>query len=152
AEVEFPPTGVTARGQLTGEGVRIEEFMTAYGVRGGTMTGLVNYLLDFEYRNGRLALNGHFEGPEGGGGNIELLNRGLDYVESERTGVARRALETLRQFDYKHAEARLRSAGGETYLDLALQGRGFLFFTPKVPAINIDGMPLSFLSQRFPGS
>src|SRR5262249_35648760 len=151
AEVELQPTGVTARGELTGEGIRIEEFMTAYGVRGGTMTGLVKYSLDFEYRNGRLVLNGHFEVPEGGGVNIELLHRVMDYVESDRAGVAKQALSQLRQFDYKHAEGWVRSAGDEIYISLALQGRGFLIFPPKVQAINIDGMPLSFLSKKFPG-
>jgi hypothetical protein len=153
AEVELQPTGLAVRGQLTGDRVRIEEFMSAYGVRGGTMTGLLSYQLDYRYQAGRLTVNGRFDVPDGGTVNIELLNRVFAYVESERTGVARQALENLRQFDYKHAQAEVRSVGDDILISLALQGRErFLFLPPKVRAINIEKMPLSFLARQFPGS
>ena len=38
-ELELRPDGLAARARLDGEGVRIEEFIAAYGIRGGTMTG-----------------------------------------------------------------------------------------------------------------
>jgi hypothetical protein len=152
-EVDLQPTGVSVRGQLSGDRVRIEEFMSAYGIRGGTMTGLLKYQLDYQYRAGRLGLNGRFEVPEGGVVNIELLNRVMGYVTSERTGVAQRALENLRQFDYKRAQAQVQSAGEDLVLSLSMQGREqFLVFPAKVKEINIQSMPLSFLARQFPGS
>ncbi len=152
-EVELQPAGVSLKGQLTGDRVRIEEFMTAYGVRGGTMTGLLKYQLDYQYRAGRLALNGRFEVPEGGVVSIELLNRILGYAESDPSGVTRSALENLRQFDYKRAEAQVRSTGDDILLSLSLQGRErFLIFPAKVQEINVRSMPLSFLARQFPGS
>jgi len=152
-EVDIQPAGPSARGKLTGGGVRIEEFMTAYGVRGGTMTGLMRYELDYQYRAGRLGLNGRFEVPEGGTVNIELLNRVLGYAGSDPSGVVRRALENLRAFEYKHADAEVRSAGDDIRVSLSLQGRErFLIFPPRVREINIRNMPLSFLARQFPGS
>lgn len=152
-EIDIQPAGPSARGKLTGGGIRIEEFMTAYGVRGGTMTGLMRYELDYQYRPGRLGLNGRFEVADGGSVNIELLNRVLGYAGSDPTGVVRRALENLRTFDYKHADAEVRSAGDDIRVSLSLQGRErFLVFPPKVREINIRNMPLSFLARQFPGS
>jgi hypothetical protein len=153
SEVEWQPAGPAVRGKLTGSRVRIEEFMAAYGVRGGTMTGLLGYELDYEYRAGQLGLNGRFEVPEGGTVNIELLNRVLGYAETDPSGVVRQALENLRAFDYKHATADVRSAGADIRIGLSLQGRErFLIFPPKVREINIRNMPLSFLARQFPGS
>ncbi len=153
SEVEWQPAGLVARGKLTGSRVRIEEFMAAYGIRGGTMTGLLGYELDYQYRVGQLGLNGRFEVPEGGMVNIELLNRVLGYAETDPSGVVRQALENLRAFDYKHAAAEVRSAAGDIRISLSLQGRErFLVFPPKVREINIRNMPLSFLARQFPGS
>jgi hypothetical protein len=152
SEVDFDPAGLRARGQLTGEGLRIEEFVSAYGIRGGTMTGLVRYDASFEYRGGRLALDGRFRAPEGGTVNIETLNRLLAFAESDPTGVVRGALQNLRAFDYKSAAAEVRADGGELRVNLSLQGRErFLIFPPKVEEINIRNMPLSFLTRQFPG-
>ena len=98
-------------------------------------------------------MNGRFDVPDGGTVNIELLTRVFPYVTSERTGVARRALENLRQFDYKQAQAQVRSAGDDILISATLLGRErFLFFPPKVQAINIETMPLSFLAREFPRS
>ncbi len=153
AEVEWEPAGLSARGTLHGRGVRIEEFMSAYGIRGGTMTGLLGYALDYHYQAGRLALNGRFEVPEGGTVNIQLLERLLGYADVDPTGVVRRALENLRAFDYKDATAEVRSAGNDIRVSLSLRGRErFLVFPPKVKEINVRNMPLSFLARQFPGS
>jgi hypothetical protein len=152
-EVEQEPAGLMARGKLTGEGVRIEEFMGAYGIRGGTMTGLLRYQVDYQYRAGRLALKGRFDVPEGGTVNIELLNRLLSYAGSDPTGVVRRAVENLRTFEYKAAEAEVQTVGEEITVGLALRGRErFLIFPPRVKEINVRNLPLSFLARQFPGS
>lgn len=153
AELELEPAGPFLRGQLLGERVRIEEFVSAYGIRGGTMTGLLQYDVDFQYRAGRLGVNGRFEVPRGGTVNIELLNRLLAYAEPDPTGVLRAALGNLRAFDYKSAEADVRSAGDDIRVSLALRGREqFGIFPPKVREINIRNMPLGFLARQFPGS
>jgi hypothetical protein len=152
-EIELGPAGLAAKGHLSGSRVRVEEFIAAYGIRGGTMTGLLRYELDYQYRAGRLALNGRFEVPEGGTVNIELLNRLLAYADVDATGLVRQALHNLRGFDYKHATAEVRSVGGEIMVSLSLQGREqYLIFPPKVREINIQNMPLSFLARQFPGS
>jgi hypothetical protein len=152
AEVELSG-GLAARGKMTGERVRIEEFMGAYGIRGGTMTGLLRYDVDYEYRDGRLGVNGHFEVPEGGTVNIQLLDRLLDHAQADPTGVVRRALENLRTFDYKDATADVRSAGDDIRISLGLRGRErFLVFPPRVKEINVRDMPLSFLARQFPGT
>ncbi|MBI2467503.1 MAG: hypothetical protein HYV62_06765, partial [Candidatus Rokubacteria bacterium] len=105
AELELEAAGPFLRGSLSGTRVRIEEFISAYGIRGGTMTGLLNYNLDFQYRGGRLGVNGRFEVPKGGTVNIEILNRLLAYAESDLTGILRETLQNLRAFEYKSAEA-----------------------------------------------
>ncbi|MGH7265739.1 MAG: hypothetical protein ACREMB_12940, partial [Candidatus Rokuibacteriota bacterium] len=151
-ELELAATGPAARGSLTGERVRMEEFISAYGIRGGTMTGLVRYKLDFEYRAGRLALNGRFEVPDGGTVNIELLNRLLDYAGADRTGIVRQALQNLQAFEYKSAEAEARSVADDVRVSVALAGRERLWILPpKVREINIRNMPLSFVAKQFPG-
>jgi hypothetical protein len=153
SEVEWLSGGLAARGKVSGAGVRIEEFMSAYGVRGGTMTGLLRYDVDYQYRDGKLGLNGRFEVPEGGTVNIQLLDRILDHAEADPTGVVRRALENLRAFDYKDATAEVRSAGEDIRISLALRGRErFLVFPPRVKEINVRNMPLSFLARQFPGT
>jgi hypothetical protein len=152
-EVEMPAGSLAARGQLTGEGVRVEEFIASYGIRGGTMTGLLRYAADYEYRAGRLQLKGHFEVPDGGAVNIELLDRLLSYTESDPTGVVREALGNLRTFDYKSAEAEVHSAADDIRVSLVLRGRErFLIFPPRVREINVRNLPLSFLARQFPGS
>ena len=152
-EVALESAGLAARGKLTGGRVRVEEFMSAYGVRGGTMTGLLKYELDYQYRDGRLGLNGRFEVPEGGTVNIQLLDRILGHAEADPTGVVRRALENLRAFDYKDASVEVRSAGDDIRISLGLRGRErFLVFPPRVKEINVRNMPLSFLARQFPGT
>jgi hypothetical protein len=153
AEVEADAGGLAVRGQLTGEGVRIEEFIASYGVRGGTMTGLMRYALDHQYRAGRLTLKGRFDVPEGGAVNIELLNRLLAYADVDATGVVRRALENLREFDYKSATVEAHTAGNDILASLAMQGRErFKIFPPRVKAITVKDMPLSFVARQFPGA
>ena len=71
----LPPAGSPRSARLTGEGVRIEEFVAAYGIRGGTMTGLMRYDLDMRYRGGRFGADGRLSVPEGGTVTIELLDR-----------------------------------------------------------------------------
>jgi hypothetical protein len=127
--------------------------MSAYGVRGGTMTGLLKYEVDYQYRDGRLGLNGRFEVPEGGTVNIQLLDRILGHAEADPTGVVRRALENLRAFEYKDASVEVRSAGDDIRISLGLRGRErFLVFPPRVKEINVRNMPLSFLARQFPGT
>jgi hypothetical protein len=151
-ELELAGAGPVARGSLTGERVRIEEFISAYGIRGGTMTGLMRYKLDFEYRAGRLALNGRFEVPDGGTVNIELLNRLLEHAGADRTGIVRQAIQNLRAFEYKSAEAEARTVADDVRVSLALTGRERLWgiLPPKVREINIRNMPLSFVAKQFP--
>jgi hypothetical protein len=152
-EVDWQSGGLMARGKVIGERVRIEEFMSAYGIRGGTMTGLLRYDVDYQYRDGKLGLNGRFEVPEGGTVNIQLLDRILGHAEADPTGVVRRALENLRAFDYKDAAAEVHSAGDDIRMSVALRGRErFLVFPPRVKEINVRNMPLSFLARQFPGT
>lgn len=152
-EIELQAAGLAARGSVIGERVRIEEFISAYGIRGGTMTGLMRYKVDYEYRAGHLGLNGRFEVPDGGTVNIELLDRLLSYAQADPSGIVREALHNLRAFDYKSAEAEVRSAGDDLRVSLSLRGRERLWILPpKVREINIRNMPLSFLARQFPGA
>jgi hypothetical protein len=150
-ELDLAADGPAARAQLKGEGVRIEEFIAAYGIRGGTMTGLMRYDLDMRYRGGRLGADGRFVVPEGGTVTIELLDRLLGYAEADPTGVVKRALGNLRAFDYKAAEATVRTASDDLRVSLSLQGRERLgIFPPRVREINVRDMPLGFLARQFP--
>jgi hypothetical protein len=156
AEVELEAAGPWARGELTGTGMRIEEAMAAYGVRGGTMTGLLGYDLDAQYRAGHLGVKGRFDVPAGGSVSIELLDRLLAQAEADPTGVVRSALENLRNFEYKSAAAAVRSVTSARGVDdlrfsLSLLGRErFGIFPPRVKEINVHEMPLSFLMRQFP--
>jgi hypothetical protein len=153
SEVELESAGLAARGQLSGDRVRIEEFIGSYGIRGGTMTGLLRYTFDYQYRAGQPGLKGQFEVPEGGAVNIELLNRLLAYAGSDPTGVVRSAVENLREFDYKTAEADVHTAGNDIRVNVSLRGRErFLIFPPRVKEINVRNLPLSFLARQFPGA
>jgi hypothetical protein len=151
-EFELAADGPSARAQVRGEGVRVDEFVAAYGIRGGTMTGLLRYDLDMRYRGGRLGAAGRFVVPEGGTVTIELLDRLLGYAEADPTGVVKRALGNLRAFDYKAAEATVRTAADDLRVSLSLQGRERLgIFPPRVREINVRDMPLGFLARQFPG-
>jgi hypothetical protein len=151
-ELELGADGPAARAQLFGERVRIEEFIGAYGIRGGTMTGLLRYDLDMRYRGGRLGADGRFVVPEGGTVTIELLDRLLSYAEADPTGVVKRALGNLRAFDYKPGEATVRTALDGIRVSVHLRGQKWLgIVRPRVDAINVHDMPLGFLARQFPG-
>jgi hypothetical protein len=151
-ELELAAAGPTARGRLTGENVRIEEFIAAYGIRGGTMTGLLRYDLTMRYGGGRLGADGRFLVPEGGTVTIELLDRFLSYASADPSGVVKRALGNLRAFDFKAAEATVRTASDDLRVSLSLQGRERLgIFPPRVKEINVRDMPIGFLARQFPG-
>jgi hypothetical protein len=150
-ELEFAGDGPTARAQLRGERVRIEDFIAAYGIRGGTMTGLLRYDLDMRYGGGRRGATGRFEVPEGGTVTIELLDRLLAYTDADPTGVVKSALGNLRAFDYKAAEATVRTASDDIRVSLSLHGRErFGIFPPRVKEINVRDMPIGFLARQFP--
>lgn len=150
-EVGLAADGPFAHLALAGEGVRIEEFIAAYGIRGGTMTGILRYDLDVRYRGGRLGADGSLAVPGGGTVTIELLDRVLPYAQADPTGVARRALENLRAFDYKSAEVRVRTAREDVRISVSLRGRErFGVFPPRVREINVLDMPLGFLARQFP--
>ena len=138
---------------LSGERVRIEEFMSSYGVRGGTMTGLLRYDLQARSAGSGVALDGWLDVPQGGAVNIELLTRLLSYAGSDPTGVVKSALENLRNFEYKDARVDVRTpADGDPRLDLGLRGRErFGIFPPRVKEINVRSLPLSFLTRQLTG-
>jgi hypothetical protein len=151
-ELELTADGPTARAQLTGTGVRIEDFVAAYGIRGGTMTGLMRYDLDMRYRGGRIGASGRFLVPEGGTVTIELLDRLLSYASADPTGVVKRALGNLRAFDYKIADMTVRTASDDLRVSLSLHGRElFGIFPPRVREIRVNDMPIGFLARQFPG-
>jgi hypothetical protein len=151
-DLELAADGPRARARLTGAGVRVDEFVAAYGIRGGTMTGLLRYDVEMRYRGGRFGADGRFTVPEGGTVTIELLDRLLAYAEADPTGVVKRALGNLRAFDYKAADMTVRSAADDVRVNLSLQGRErFGIFPPRVKEINVRDMPLGFLARQFPG-
>ena len=149
--LEFADGGPVVQAHLMGEGVRIEEFMAAYGIHGGTMTGLLGYDLKMKLGE-RLAAEGQFRVPDGGTVTIELLDRLLKYADADPTGVVKQALGNLRAFDYKAAEATVRTASDGLRVSLSLQGRErFGIFPPRVKEINVHDMPIGFLARQFPG-
>ena len=151
-EVDLTAATPAVQGRFTGEGVRIDEFIAAYGIRGGTMTGLMRYDLTMRYRGNRLGADGGFQVPEGGTVTIELLDRFLEYASADPTGVVKRALGNLRAFDFKSADATVRTASDDIRVSLSLQGRErFGIFPPRVKEINVRDMPIGFLARQFPG-
>jgi hypothetical protein len=151
ASLTLAADGLSGKAELTGEGVRIEEFMAAYGVRGGTMTGLLRYDLNVRYQGNRLGADGGMSVPEGGTVTIELLDRFLEYASADPTGVVRRALGNLRAFDFRSAEATVRTASDDIRVSLSLRGRErFGIFPPRVREINVRDMPMGFLARQFP--
>ena len=151
ANLTLAADGLSGQARLTGEGVRIEEFMAAYGVRGGTMTGLLRYDLNVRYDGNRLGADGGMSVPEGGTVTIELLDQFLSYAEADPTGVVRRALGNLRTFDFRSAEVTVRTASDDIRVSLSLQGRNrFGIFPPRVKEINVRDMPMGFLARQFP--
>jgi hypothetical protein len=150
-EVDLAAATPAAQGRFTGEGVRIDEFIAAYGIRGGTMTGLMRYDLTMRYRANRLGADGGFQVPEGGTVTIELLDRFLEYANADPTGVVKRALGNLRAFDFKTADATVRTASDDIRVSLSLHGRErFGIFPPRVKEINVRDMPIGFLARQFP--
>lgn len=151
-EVDLSAAAPSVRAKLTGEGVRIEEFMAAYGIRGGTMTGLMRYDLAMRYNGNRLGADGGFQVPEGGTVTIELLDRFLEHASADPTGIVRRALGNLRAFDFSSADATVRTASDDLRVSLSLEGRPrFGIFPPRVKEINVRDMPIGFLARQFPG-
>jgi hypothetical protein len=151
-ELEVAPGGLTARARLRGEKVRIEDFIAGYGIRGGTMTGLLRYDLDVRYGGGRIGADGSFVVPAGGTVTIELLDRLLAYTTADPTGVVKRALGNLRAFDYEPGEATVRTGPDGMRVSVHLRGRKWLGIVPsRVDAINISDMPIGFIARQFPG-
>jgi hypothetical protein len=82
---------------------------------------------------------------------IELLDRLLAWESADPTGILKRALGNLRAFDYKAADATVRTDKDDIRVTLSLKGREiFGIFPPRVKEINVDGMPLGFLARQFP--
>ena len=152
-ELELSAAGPTARARIMGERVRIDEFMAAYGIHGGTMTGLLRYDLDVRYGGGRFGADGRLGVPGGGTVTIELLDRLLSWAEADPTGVVRTALGNLRAFDYKAADVVVRTEPDEDVkVTVSLKGREILgIFPPRVKEINVISMPIGFLAKQFPG-
>jgi hypothetical protein len=150
-ELDLAGDAIAARAQLAGQGVRLEEFIAAYGIRGGTMTGLLRYDLDLRYRGGRLGADGRLDVPDGGTVTIDLLDRLLAYADADPIGILKRALGNLRAFDYKAAEATVRTASDDIRVSLSLQGRTrFGILPPRVREITVRDMPIGFLAHQFP--
>jgi hypothetical protein len=152
-DLELGADGPTARARITGEGVRIDEFMAAYGIHGGTMTGLLRYDLDMRYGGGRFGADGRLDVPEGGTVTIELLDRLFSWAQADPTGVVRTALSNLRTFDYRAADMTVRTVESRGILvTLKLEGQRILgIFPPRVKEINVVEMPIGFLATQFPG-
>ncbi len=132
--------------------MRIDEFIAAYGIRGGTMTGLLRYDLDMRYRGGRLGADGRFGVPEGDTVTIELLDRLLSWAKADPTGAVKTALGNLRAFDYKAADATVRTEASGIQVTLSLKGRELYgIFPPRVKEIHVQDMPIGFLARQFPG-
>lgn len=145
-------SGLTAHAKIAGEGVRIDEFIAAYGIHGGTMTGLLRYDLDVRYGEGRLAADGRFDVPDGGTVTIELLDRLLAWSDADPTGFVKRALGNVREFNYRAAVATVGTRETGIYVNMTLKGQRVLgIFPSHVDAINVIDMPVGALARQFPG-
>jgi hypothetical protein len=132
--------------------VRIDEFIAAYGIHGGTMTGLLRYDLNIRYGEGRYGADGRISVPQGGTVTIELLDKLLSWAQADPTGVVKTALGNLRDFDYKSADVAVMTDKDDIKLTVNLKGREILgIFPPRVKEINVVEMPLRFLNTQFPG-
>ena len=108
-ELDLGPTGLRRRARITGDRVRIDEFMAAYGIHGGTMTGLLRYDLDMRYGGGRFGADGRLECPPGRYGD-DRAARPSPLVGGGRPDRGREtALGNLRAFDYKAADMAVRT-------------------------------------------
>jgi hypothetical protein len=151
-DVELGANGLTVNGRIYGEGVRIDEFIAAYGIHGGTMTGLLRYDLNIRYGEGRYGADGRISVPQGGTVTIELLDKLLSWAQADPTGVVKTALGNLRDFDYKSADVAVMTDKDDIKLTVNLKGREILgIFPPRVKEINVVEMPLRFLNTQFPG-
>ena len=151
-DVELGAKGLTVNGRINGERVRIDEFIAAYGIHGGTMTGLLRYDLNIRYGGGHYGADGRISVPQGGTVTIELLDKLLSWAQADPTGVVKTALGNLRDFDYKAADVTVRTDTDDVKVTISLKGREILgIFPPRVKEINVVEMPLGFLSKQFPG-
>jgi hypothetical protein len=150
-DVELGASGLTVNGRITGDRVRIDEFIAAYGIHGGTMTGLLRYDLNIRYGGGHYGADGRISVPQGGTVTIELLDKLLSWAQADPTGVVKTALGNLRDFDYKAADIKVETKD-DVKVTLSLKGKEILgIFPPRVKEINVVEMPLGFLSKQFPG-
>ncbi len=151
-DVELGAKGVAVNGRINGERVRIDEFIAAYGIHGGTMTGLLRYDLNIRYGGGHYGADGRISVPQGGTVTIELLDKLLSWAQADPTGVVKTALGNLRDFDYKAADVTVRTDTDDVKVTVSLKGREILgIFPPRVKEINVVEMPLGFLNKQFPG-
>jgi len=151
-DVELGAKGLAVTGRINGERVRIDEFIAAYGIHGGTMTGLLRYDLNIRYGGGHYGADGRISVPQGGTVTIELLDKLLSWAQADPTGVVKTALGNLRDFDYKAADVTVRTDTDDVKVTVSLKGREILgIFPPRVKEINVVEMPLGFLNKQFPG-
>jgi hypothetical protein len=147
-EADLSPGGVSARLRLEGRGIDLGQVLEGYRMTGTKVTGKANYLVAARRdEKGRMEAGARLAVPEPGGVvSVDLLKGLLKYADQDPTGILRQTLEGLSEFPYKFLSGEARTRGQEMLLSLSLTGRErFGIFPPRVRAINIQNLPLSFL-------
>ncbi|HLC41534.1 MAG TPA: hypothetical protein VJO34_07885 [Methylomirabilota bacterium] len=149
-EAELSRTGLSAQFRLDGRQIDLSRLVSGYQMSGASVTGTASYLIAGRREaSGKVEAGGRLTVPEPGGKvNIEMLKKLLSYAEADPSGVLRTTLENLSEFPYKSLTAEARTVEQEVRISLSLLGKErFGIFPPKVKAINIQNLPLSFLTR-----
>lgn len=149
-EADLSLGGASARLRLEGRGIDLGQVVEGYRMAGTKVTGKANYLVAARRdENGRMEAGARLAVPEPGGVvSVDLLKGLLKYADQDPTGILRQTLEGLSEFPYKFLTGEARTRGQDMLLSLSLTGRErFGIFPPRVRAINIQNLPLSFLMK-----
>jgi hypothetical protein len=147
-QAEVGSAGWGGQFRFDGRAIELSRLVASYQLKGTKISGNANYLVV-----GRREASGSIEaggrvtvGEPGGVASTDLLKQLLSYAEADPSGVVRATLENLSDFPYKSLTAEARTVGQEVRLSLSILGKErFGIFPPKVKAINIQNLPLSFL-------
>jgi hypothetical protein len=147
-QAELANPDLPIRFRFEGERLDLTRFFEEYGLKAARVSGTARYVVGLIHtrQNGAEAAGRLWVDEPGGVVSIDVLRSLLSHAPEGPMGLVRDTLEGLSEFPYKSLSGEISMAQGETRIDLSLQGRErFGIFPPKIRAINIQNLPLSFV-------
>lgn len=147
-QAELANPDLPIRFRFEADGVDLSQFVAEYGLKAARVSGRARYVVGLIHtrKQGAEAAGRLWVDDPGGVVSIDVLKSLLSHAPEGPLGLIRDTLEGLSEFPYSSLTGEISMAQGETRIDLNLQGRKrFGIFPPRIQAITIQNLPLSFV-------